>query len=114
LPVHLKELSIAATAAFQQSRAEAAVGTPPCLCLLSMIGIMKPPIFAVMEPVKRVEKGSSDLPLSIRRFDLLTLYNSLQLHGRTTQLPCRTLTDKSRVLHGTPYNSMKLITVEKC
>ena len=29
---------------------------------VSMIGIMEPPIFAVMEPVKRVEKGSSDPP----------------------------------------------------
>jgi hypothetical protein len=32
--------------------------------LLSMIGIMEPPIFAVMEPVKRVEKGSWDPPFN--------------------------------------------------
>ena len=31
---------------------------------VSMIGIMEPPIFAVMEPVKRVEKGSSDPPFN--------------------------------------------------
>jgi len=32
--------------------------------LLSMIGIMEPPIFAVMEPVKRVEKGFLDPPFN--------------------------------------------------
>ncbi len=31
---------------------------------VSMIGIMGPPIFAVMEPVKRVEKGSLDPPFN--------------------------------------------------
>jgi len=34
----------------------------PLLHKVSMIGIMEPPIFAVMEPVERVEKGSSDPP----------------------------------------------------
>ena len=35
-----------------------------------MIALMEPAIFAVMEPVKRAAKGSSD-PLSIRSFHLL-------------------------------------------
>ena len=40
------------------------IGLDPGRKVLSMIGIMEPPIFAVMEPVKRVAKGSSDPPFN--------------------------------------------------